>query len=225
MLEKNDSDRLRNSDEDKDIGATKKNPNESKPREPDTSRLKYLLLALIENGQRHDYHEHGPPRFGVHACARKGKNSDGKEYIYCRYLFPREMRSFNDELKGCILEDPHRPDLRNLFLNRNDCLINSFEEHLLLMNLGNIDWRPLLNLWTVLEYLTKYTAKAGRGSKTLGKLFEDVLDKVFQFEFEDGIHDMWRRTIMKFYSRVLGDLIYVRPLGIFIHLQNCSNYY
>ena len=86
-----------------------------------------------------------------------------KEYIYCRYLFPREMRSFNDELKGCILEDPHRPDLRNLFLNRNDCLINSFEEHLLLMNLGNIDWRPLLNLWTVLEYLTKCTAKAGKG--------------------------------------------------------------
>merc|ERR1711938_193 len=47
--------------------------------EPDTSRLKYLLLALIENGQRHDYHEYGLPRFGVHACARKGKNSDGKE--------------------------------------------------------------------------------------------------------------------------------------------------
>ena len=76
------------------------------------------------------------------------------------------------------------------------------------MNLGNIDWRPLLNLWTVLEYLTKYTAKAGKGSKHLGKLFEDVLDKVFQFEMEDGIHDMWRRTIMKFYSRILGDRDY-----------------
>ena len=60
-------------------------PKESKTREPDTSRLKYLLLALIENGQRHDYHEHGPPRYGVHACARKGKNSDGKEYVYCRF--------------------------------------------------------------------------------------------------------------------------------------------
>ena len=44
------------------------------PAEPDTSRLKYLLLALIENGQRHDYHGHGPPSYGVHACARKGKN-------------------------------------------------------------------------------------------------------------------------------------------------------
>ena len=120
-----DSDGIRNTDEEKDSEANKKNPKKSKPREPDTSRLKYLLLALIENGQRHDYHEHGPPRFGVHACARKGKKSDGKEYIYCRYLFPRELRSFRGEVKGCILEDPHRPDLRNLFLNRNDCLINS----------------------------------------------------------------------------------------------------
>ena len=47
------------------------------------------------------------------------------------------------------------------------------------MNLGNIDWRALLNLWSILDYLTKYTAKAGKGSKHLGKFFEDVLDKVF----------------------------------------------
>ena len=125
------------------------------PCEPDTSKLKYLLLALIENGQRHDYHQHEPPTLGKHACARKGKTSQGTEYVYCRYLFPREVRSFDESVKGCIQEDPHRPDLRNLCLNRNDGLINNFEEHLLVMNLGNIDWRPLLNLWTVLEYLTK----------------------------------------------------------------------
>ena len=76
------------------------------------------------------------------------------------------------------------------------------------MNLGNIDWRALINLWSVLDYLTKYAGKGGKGSKHLGKLFEDVLDKVFQFEVEDGIHDMWRRTIMKFYSRILGDRDY-----------------
>ena len=118
------------------------------------------------------------------------------------------MRTFTGDACGCIEEDPHRKDLRNLFLSRNDTLLNNFENHLLLMNLGNIDWRPLLNLWTVLEYLTKYTAKAGKGSKHLGKVFADVLDKVFQFELEDGIHDMWRRTIMKFYFRILGDRDY-----------------
>ena len=59
-----------------------------------------------------------------------------------------------------------------------------------------------------MDYLTKYAGKGGKGSKQLGKLFEDVLDKIFQFELEDGIHDMWRRTILKIYSRILGDRDY-----------------
>ena len=172
--------------------------------EPDTIKWKYLLLALIENGQRHDGpkgHGHNPPKMGVHPCAREDTT---KQRIYCRYLFPRKARKFLEVHGGCIEEDPHRPDLRNLFLNRNDGLLNNFEDHLLLANLGNIDWRALLNLWSVLEYLTKYTAKGGKGSQQLGKVFEDVLAKVFQYELEDGIHDMWRRTIMKFYSQMLG---------------------
>ena len=179
---------------------------------PDTSRLKHILLALIESGQRHDYHiphAHGPPAYGKNTCARKGSTSHGKEHVYCRYLFPRELMDFDGQDKrGCIRSDPHRADLRNLFLTRNDSLINNFEDHLLLMNLGNIDWRALINLWSVLDYLTKYAGKGGKGSKHLGKVFEEVLDKIFQFEVEDGIHDMWRRTIMKFYSRILGDRDY-----------------
>jgi hypothetical protein len=172
--------------------------------EPDLSKLQHLLLALIENGQRHDGpkgHGHKPPKLGAHPCAREDKR---KNEVYCRYLFPRELRQFPDDTKGCVVDDPHRPDLRNLFLSRNDSLLNNFEDHLLLGNLGNIDWRALLNLWSVLEYLTKYTAKGGKGSQHLGKLFEDVLSKVMQYEMEDGIHDMWRRTIMKFYSQILG---------------------
>ena len=105
-------------------------------------------------------------------------------------------------------DDPFRPDLRNLFLERNDSLLNNFESHLLLMNLGNIDWRALLNLWSVLEYLTKYTAKGGQASRHLGRVFEEVLGEIFQWDLEDGVRDMWRRTIMKFYSRILGDRDY-----------------
>ena len=97
----------------------KKGTQEQAP-EPDTSKLKHLLLALIENGQRHDYHGHDPPTLGKHACARKGKTSTGKEYVYCRYIFPRDLQSFLGDVKGCIQEDPHRPDLRNLCLNRNE---------------------------------------------------------------------------------------------------------
>ena len=120
--------------------------------EPDTSPLKHVLLALIESGQRHDYHEHGPPEFGKHSCARKGTTEDGKDYVYCRYLYPRRIQQFTPPDYGHVGEDPHRPDLRNLCLTRNDSLINNFEDHLLLMNLGNIDWRALLNLWSILDY-------------------------------------------------------------------------
>ena len=125
---------------------------------------------------------------GEHPCARQDKKTNK---VYCRYLFPRDLHaSFPNGARGSIKDDPYRPDLRNLFLTRNDGLINNFEEHLLLANLGNVDWRPLLNLWSVLEHLTKYTAKCAHGSKNLGKLFEDVLGKVVHYELEDGIHDM-----------------------------------
>ena len=71
--------------------------------------------------------------------------------------------------KGQVRADPYRQNLLNLFLARNDPLINNFEEHLLLMNRGNIDWRPLINLWSVLEYLSKYTAKVGKATQHIGK--------------------------------------------------------
>ncbi len=76
------------------------------------------------------------------------------------------------------------------------------------MHLGNIDWRPLINLWSVLEYLTKYTAKVGKATKHLGKLMEDVVNTVCEFVPEDGQNDLWRRTIMKFYTRLLGNRDY-----------------
>ena len=78
--------------------------------------------------------------------------------VYCRYLFPRDMFPGHDgdtTTRGAIKEDPFRSELRNLCLRRNDELLNNFEEHMLLANLGNIDWRALINLWSVLDYLTK----------------------------------------------------------------------
>ena len=175
---------------------------------PNLSRLRDILLALIEQGQRHTSHGHSPPKLGEDACARKGSKSCGPDCVDCRYLFPRDLRVNEDGLLGAICEDPHRPDLRNLSLERNDTLLNNHQEELLLGNVGNIDWRALINLWTTLEYLTKYNAKAGQGSRHLGRLFEDVLDKVYRYEEEDGLHDLWRRTILKFYNRILGDRDY-----------------
>ena len=35
-------------------------------------------------------------------------------------------------------------------------------------------------------------------------MFEDILTNMYKYEDEDGVHDLWRRTIMKFYSKILG---------------------
>ena len=122
----------------------------------------------------------------------------GQNAVYCRYLFPRELFKATEEKKGYVGTDPFRANLRNLFLNRNDVFINNFEAHLLLSNLGNVDWRPLINLWSVLEYLTKYTSKCGKASLHIGKLFDEIIETLMEHEVEDGMHDLWRRTIMKF---------------------------
>ena len=56
--------------------------------------------------------------------------------VYCRYLFPREQFIPTETQKGQVRADPYRQNLLNLFLARNDPLINNFEEHLLLMTVA-----------------------------------------------------------------------------------------
>ena len=66
--------------------------------EQDVQELKDLILALIEDGQRHDGHGCRRPQEGVHACARTGKRSGHtKTEVYCRYLFPRELFPLDEE--------------------------------------------------------------------------------------------------------------------------------
>ena len=43
---------------------------------------------------------------------------------------------------------------------RNDRLCQSYEAHVLLANMGNVDWRPVLNLWAVVQYITKYAIRS-----------------------------------------------------------------
>ena len=65
-------------------------------------------------------------------------------------------------------------------------------------------FRAWLNLWAVLDYLTKYNAKAGKGSKKLAQVFTEVLEQICEWDDDSGLHDLWRRMIFKCYSRVLG---------------------
>ena len=53
-----------------------------------------------------------------------------------------------------------------------------------------------------------YTAKVGKATLHLGELFGNVVETVCSIENEDGVHDLWRRTIMKFHSKLIGNRDY-----------------
>ena len=38
----------------------------------------------------------------------------------------------------------------------------------------------------------------------MAKLLEDVVDKVYAIEEKDGVHDLWRKVIMKFCNQMIG---------------------
>ena len=49
---------------------------------PDLQPLKRVLVALIEDGQRHTFHQHGPPVKGVHPCARQKPHSSSAHDVF-----------------------------------------------------------------------------------------------------------------------------------------------
>ena len=99
---------------------------------------------------------------------------------------------------------------------RNDKLCCNYEQHLLLDNLGNVDWRPCMNLWAVCEYITKYATKAPKGTKRMGDVLAAAADEVCKFELESEGVDMLRKALQQVFSKTVGD----RDYGIFeaVHL-------
>ena len=88
---------------------------------------------------------------------------------------------------------------------RNDELCCSCKEHILLANLGNVDWRPCLNLWAVVQYVTKYAMKAPKGTRRVHEVLKDAVDEVCRYVPEGEGTDLLRRSIQKFFSRMLGE--------------------
>ena len=99
---------------------------------------------------------------------------------------------------------------------RNDALCTSYEPHLLLANGGNVDWRPCMNLWSVVEYVTKYATKAPEGSRALGEVLRSAMEEVSKYSVDGEGVDLMRRSLQKFYARCLGE----RSYGVFeaVHL-------
>ena len=102
---------------------------------------------------------------------------------------------------------------------RNDRLCCSYEAHVLLANMGNIDWRPVLNLWAVVQYVTKYATKAPKGTRRLQEVLRDAVDEVCQYVPEGEGTDMLRRSIQKFFARSLGERDYHAYEAVQLGLQ------
>jgi len=102
---------------------------------------------------------------------------------------------------------------------RNDGLVCSHEAHILLANMGNIDWRPCLNLWAVVEYICKYATKAPEGSKRLGDVLGDAVDEVCKYTKDGEPVDFLQKSLRKFYTRTLGGRDYTIFEAIFLGLR------
>ena len=171
----------------------------------DLTPVRELLSALVQTSARHTLHLMGPPKLGVHACAR-GK----KECPVCRYGFPHALRSRKGRAPAGM-EKGDQPGSWFLRLPRNDPLVCSYEPHVLLANLGNVDWRPMLNLWAVVEYVSKYATKSPKGSKPVGELLREVVREVCWYAPDGEAGDLFRASLQKFYARTVGG----RDYGIF----------
>ena len=177
----------------------------------DLQRLRRLVTCLVENSARHALHSNGmgkPPVLGKDACARKGEKG-----VVCRYGFPKNENKFprGGDRKMRLKKVEGREGCWEALFPRNDACVCSYEAHVLLANLGNVDWRPVMNLWSVMEYITKYATKAQKGSRAMGEVLRSAAEEVCRYSKEDGVTDLLRRSFQKCFARTLGE----RDYGIF----------
>ena len=140
----------------------------------DLQRVRRLVAALVNRCGRRTIHpkKNGGPQLGVHPCAR-GKPS----CTVCRYGFPHTCVPRGGE-RPMRLERGEKDAQWFVRFARNDELCCNYEAHFLLANMANVDWRPCLNLWAVVQYVTKYATKAPKGTRRLHDLLKDAVDEV-----------------------------------------------
>ena len=170
----------------------------------DLEPVRRLVAALVKTSGRHTMHGKRAPRLGKDPCAR-GK----QECPYCRYGFPKGLvpRCGVCVPPGFLAKGDRVSEWRTNF-PRNDALSCAHEPHVLLGNMGNVDWRPMLNLWAVTEYVTKYATKPSSGSRQIGDVLKDAAMEVCKFTPLSEEEQVVRQTLQKFYARTLGERDY-----------------
>ena len=132
----------------------------------DLQPVRRLVALLVQSSERHTWHGMLPPR-PKDPCARGDRKCP-----HCRYGYPKDKLPRGGKRKMRLVKDEAREGAWKAEFPRNDPLCCSYEPHVLLGNVGNVDWRPILNLWAVTEYITKYAMKAQTGSRRIGDLLK-----------------------------------------------------
>ena len=119
----------------------------------DLQPIRKLVAALVQTSGRHT------PVPGKHPC-----DWGTATCPCCCYCFSHERICRHSSRKMHLVKADNKGSWHARF-PRSDALCCSYEPHILLAILSNIDVRPCLNLWAVIEYITKYATKAPDGSR------------------------------------------------------------
>ncbi len=196
----------------------------------DLRKLRRLVASLLNTCGRHDRH-------GTQAPTRKDPCARGKEpCLYCRYGFPKQEMHSRGDPRPLRLKKGDREDSWEAQFPRNDPICTSYEPHVFLANMGNVDWRPCLNLWAVVQYISKYATKAPEGSRNMQEMLRAAAEEVCKYTREGEPVDYLRKALQKFYSKSIGgrdfsmfeavhlglDLPFVFPLTPVVALNTLS---
>ena len=139
---------------------------------PDTELpepVKEQRAKLLNKNNRHTTHY---PSY----CLRRDQH--GKEF--CRFGFPNQPRGLNEPHFYFELvrnKDGSAKGVRaQLYLPMNDPLMNTTNPEQAASQRANVDFKPLIDHFSALEYATKYATKQEKGSKAFDKMLANALN-------------------------------------------------
>lgn len=127
--------------------------------------LEDTLKELAEMLNR--FQRHTECRAGY--CLRKDKHT-GKEY--CRFKFPKEMRDVTELVKEIEERAGRRKVSYDLKTRRNDPLLNSYTHVFMAGWRANVDFRPIISLAALTQYVAKYASKPEVKSTTFLEILQ-----------------------------------------------------
>ena len=105
-------------------------------------------------------------------CLRRNQDTG---QVYCRFHYPLQKR--DTETAHFYVERTGSKFRWKLYLGINDCIINSVNLWQMASHRANVDFRPLFDHHSAVEYATKYATKAEKGSKAQEAIFAHAMSR------------------------------------------------